>query len=455
MSGFSTSKGIFYYPLILVSFGCYLFVAYFLERHDTGVLILLFTLLFGIYLILVKDCFRPGPNEDDGYGNLASLGLLFRLSILFAIPNLSDDFYRFIWDGRLLNAGLDPFAELPSFYIETDSSDIPGITPALYSQLNSPEYFTIYPPVNQFIFWFSSLISGESILGAVVSMRLFLLASEIGNIWLFPKVLAAYQLPRRYSLLYWLNPLVIVEGVGNLHFEVMMLSFILLALWWLKTNKYIFSAVAMALAVGTKLIPLIFLPFISRPFDIKRITIYYGITGVSIAILFLPLISPELINGLQSSISLYYQKFEFNASIYFILRELGFQEYGYNRIEFIGKDLVKWTFWLIIILAFWPFGKRPKLAILFMYALGIYFLLSTTVHPWYVITLVGLSILTPFRSPLVWSYLIFLTYIGYDVDGFSLPVWILFLEYGIVLAIFLFELSRETGLIFWAKSRFS
>ncbi len=455
MLGPNTSNKLFYF-LAIISLGGYIFLAYFIERTDSVKLISTFTLLFAVYLLLVKDSLKTdeiSSSEIDQSHNW--MAILLRVGLLLAIPNLSDDFYRFIWDGRLLNAGINPFAQLPSFYIDSPEMAVPGITSELYNQLNSPEYFTIYPPINQFIFWFSTLVSGDSIFGAVISMRIFLLAAEIGNIWLLPKVLTEFNLPKKYALIYTLNPLVIIEGMGNLHFEVMMVFFILLSLWWLKRNRLILSAVAIALAVGTKLIPLIFLPFLPRPLTLKRMTIYYAVSGLTIVILFLPLLSAELIRGLESSLSLYYQKFEFNASIYYWLREKGFEEFGYNRIEFIGKDLVKWTFWSIILLAFWPFGKRPSLPTLFMFALGIYFLLSTTVHPWYIITVLGLSVFTGYKSPLVWSYLIFLTYLGYSINGFDLPNWVLFVEYGVVIGLFLIELSKETGLIQWIKEKAS
>ncbi len=454
MFSLNTLKNSVFYPLVLVSLAGYIFLSYFIERTDSVPLISTFTVLFAIYLLLISDL----PNTDKvtdseidrKYNGVA---IILRVVLLLAIPNLSDDFYRFIWDGRLLNAGINPFAQLPTFYINSPGQSVPGITEDLYNQLNSPEYFTIYPPVNQFIFWFSTLISGDNLSGAVVSMRIFLLAAEIGNIWLLPKVLDQFNLPKRYTLIYALNPLVIIEGVGNLHFEVMMVFFILLALWWLKKNQLILSATAIAFAVGTKLIPLILLPFLPRPLTLKRMLIYYAISGAIIIILFLPLLSPELIGGLESSLSLYYQKFEFNASIYYWLREKGFQKFGYNRIEFIGKDLVKWIFWSIIILAFWPFSKKPSLPTLFMMALGIYFLLSTTVHPWYIVTVLALSVFTGYKSPILWSYMIFLTYLGYSPTGFDLPNWVLFLEYGSVIGLFLFELSWRAGLIEWVKSK--
>jgi len=453
MPGLRNQSKTFIYLLAFLSASGYVFITYFLERHETPALLSAYFIVFSCYLAIL---WKEGvfiKQETLDLKTFIYLAIILRLCLFFALPNLSDDFYRFIWDGRLLATGINPFAQLPTFYIEGSAESVPGITEELFRNLNSPEYFTIYPPINQLIFWISAIIPGQSIFVAVLVMRFFILAAELGTIWLLPKVLQQFNLPRNASLIYTLNPLVIIEVTGNLHFEGMMVFFILLSLWWLNKEKLALSASALAFAVGTKLIPLIFLPFLPRPLSLKKISIYYSVCGLTILLLFLPLLSSELINGLQSSLSLYYQKFEFNASIYFILREFGFWEFGYNRIEFIGKDLINYTFWSIMILAFWQWGKRPILPTLFMFALGIYLLFSTTVHPWYVITLLALSVFTNYRSPLLWTLVIFLTYSGYTISGFQLPTWVLYLEYGSVLAFFIFELSRELGIIKLIRSK--
>ncbi|MFN7259780.1 MAG: polyprenol phosphomannose-dependent alpha 1,6 mannosyltransferase MptB [Cyclobacteriaceae bacterium] len=178
-----------------------------------------FVLLFLIYVWVL----RSESETEISFWIVAAI--LFRLCFLFSTPLLSDDFYRFIWDGRLLAAGVHPFAELPRFYIENNST-IPGIDKSLFDKLNSPDYFTIYPPVNQLIFWVAARLSFGSILSGVVVIRLFIIASEIGTIWLIKKILHHYQLPARNALLYALNPLVIIELTGNLHFEALLIFFL-------------------------------------------------------------------------------------------------------------------------------------------------------------------------------------------------------------------------------------
>ena len=78
---------------------------------------------------------------------LLGISLLLRIIPMFAIPALSDDFYRFIWDGRLLAAGINPFAGLPGEFLNEPALVAKGISNELYGLLNSPTHYTIYPPV--------------------------------------------------------------------------------------------------------------------------------------------------------------------------------------------------------------------------------------------------------------------------------------------------------------------
>jgi len=76
----------------------------------------------------------------------------FRLIFIIAIPALSDDYFRFIWDGKLFVNGINPYLSIPSEIINTDLAKTAGLSQELYKGLNSPEYFSVYPPVNQLLF---------------------------------------------------------------------------------------------------------------------------------------------------------------------------------------------------------------------------------------------------------------------------------------------------------------
>ncbi|MEZ4848050.1 MAG: hypothetical protein R3B93_05385 [Bacteroidia bacterium] len=135
----------------MLSAAMYVAITWFTPREWFFQFLGLFICLSAGYLWMIPK--RQNPQL------ILILGIFFRLIVFFALPNLSDDFYRFIWDGRLLSHGVNPFAQLPSEYmLNPDQALRLGLNTELYQGLNSPNYFTIYPPVLQGIFYLSSVL---------------------------------------------------------------------------------------------------------------------------------------------------------------------------------------------------------------------------------------------------------------------------------------------------------
>ncbi|MBK7036195.1 MAG: hypothetical protein IPH42_07580 [Bacteroidetes bacterium] len=76
---------------------------------------------------------------------------------------------------------------------------------------------------------------------------------EAGTILLLPKLLVQLKMPVKYQLIYTLNPLIILELTGNMHFEAIMVFFLVLSIYYLVKQKDIFSAIAFGFAIGSKL----------------------------------------------------------------------------------------------------------------------------------------------------------------------------------------------------------
>ncbi len=421
--------------LISISLLGYILIAQ-TARHETVLLLGLFAVLFMVYGWLITK-----TTEIDLWIYAA---ILFRVIFLFFLPQLSDDFYRFIWDGRLLAAGYHPFSHIPSYYME-HQQNIPGITSALFEKLNSPEYFTIYPSVNQFIFWLGAKLFPDSIFGSLTVMRCFLLSAEIGTIYVIRKLLTHYQLPARNVLIYAINPLVIVELTGNVHFEALMIFFVIVSFWYLVKSKIVSSAISISFAIATKLLPLIILPLFISWLGWRKSLLYFLLVGAVSILLFLPLINAEFIHSLSESVGYYFQKFEFNASIYYLVREYGFWKYGYNIIQTAGWKLAVCCTLLIVSYSLLvnkiknQFGGSLANATAWTSVLlvfVIYQLLATTVHPWYITPLIAFSAFSPWRFSLIWSCMVLLTYAGYYSGGFQENYYLTTLEYVSVLVVF-------------------
>lgn len=423
----------------------YIFIEYAVMRHETSKLLVSLGLLFLIYVWISKSI-----NEGEITFWLFA-AIVFRVSLLFALPNLSDDFYRFIWDGRLLASGYHPFAELPGYYMKQQVI-IPGIDQALFQKLNSPNYFTIYPPVNQFIFWLAVKLSPHSILDSVIAMRSIIISAEIGTLLVIRKILIHYNLPPGKILIYALNPLVIIELTGNLHFEALLIFFMLCSFWLLIKEKLAASAFYFALAICSKLIPIIVLPLILTRLGLRKSLRYYMIVGVCCVLLFIPLLNVEIISGFRESIGYYFKKFEFNASLYYIIREWGFWKFGYNIIETVGWKLAIYTTVAILLYTLWDAIQNSKLKTqssqaarllpAYLSTFSIYFAFATIVHPWYIATLVAFSVFSGYRFAVLWSALVFLTYAGYTSQGFNENLWLTIIEYILVICYLAYEMIR-------------
>ena len=438
----------------------YFFFAYFIEREN-------FYQLASQYLLLFIPFFYFLKFEPKNFSFLVGIAILFRLVFLFAIPNLSQDFYRFIWDGRMILEGFNPYISLPETFIQERSLPINQAV-ELYQgmgELNG-SHFTNYPPINQLNFLIAALLSNSSILGAAIVFRLQIILADIGIIYFGKKILEILNLPIHYIFLYALNPFIIIEMTGNLHFEPVMLFFLVWSLYLLLKERWIWAAILLGISVSVKLIPLLFLPlffqwFVSTPLNNQisaalnnrkfssvgfgKLCVFGLMVILTNVILFLPFVSSELISSYTNSVGLWFRNFEFNASLYYIAREIGYTFRGYNEIAVIGKIMPSIAVLFLIIITFFRKNKTPQqLITALLIGLTFYYFTTTTMHPWYLATLILLSVFTRYRFTMIWSIAMILSYQAYANDPWKENLWFVGIEYLLVFTAFFYE-------VFWKK----
>jgi len=251
MSLFSKYKDVI---LILFSTLLYFIFAYFLERTEFNKLLFLWFSLFGCFYLLIKS-------KNISTSTLIGLVILFRLIFLFAIPNLSQDFYRFIWDGRMILKGLNPYLSLPQSFIQ---QEIHPISEAynLYNGMGemNASHYTNYPPINQLCFLIAALFASKSVFGSIIILRIIIILADIGILYFGKRLLQSLNLPVKNIFWYALNPFIIIEMTGNLHFEPVMLFFLICSLYKLHQQKWTFAATLLACSISVKLIQLLLLP---------------------------------------------------------------------------------------------------------------------------------------------------------------------------------------------------
>lgn len=416
----------------------YIFIGYYIERTDSIYLLSTWSLLFVGYFFIISKSWQ----ENHIY-LLLSIGIIFRLCFISTVPNLSDDYFRFIWDGRLTAHGYNPFIYLPS-RVPKDILASCNLTPELYEGLNSQNYYSVYPSVTQYISGAACYLFPDNITGSIIFIRTIIILAEVSSCFLIIKLLQHFKLPIGKVLLYVLNPLVIIELTGNLHFEGILIFFLLLFFYLLVKKKHLLAAIPFALSVSTKLIPLVLLPLLLKRLSIKQFIVFSIICIVTIAAAFLPFYSYDMVLNMYDSVELYFQHFEFNASIFYIIRTIGFAAKGYDIIDIAGKVLpLVFIAGLLVLLIKSKIHTEVQLIHTSVYALFIYYALALVVHPWYISLLLVLSIFTQYRFAILWTALIGFTYITYHTVPYKENYWVVFIEYTCVFAFLCFELWQQ------------
>lgn len=260
--------------IVLLLLGCVSVVLYRAGLKASGVsgIRLFMTVAFiqsAIYLLAAWIVVRTRPSNSTLL-IVVGFAVLFRVSILFAPPYLSDDIYRYVWDGRVQAAGINPYRYIPAAPELAHLRD-----DAIYPKINRRDWaHTIYPPAAQVVFFLTTRIS-ESI----VWMKATMLVFELITIWAVAQLLTLLGRPRQLLLMYAWHPLVVWEFAGSGHVDAIAIGFIALAFlaWQKKSN--LGAGFMLAGATLAKLFPIVLLPAMLKR-GRWRIALFFVITIV-------------------------------------------------------------------------------------------------------------------------------------------------------------------------------
>lgn len=334
---------------------------------------------------LVLVLWRRG---DVTVRTVIALAILFRFLFLWLPPVLSDDAFRYVWDGLVQAHGINPFAHRPA-----DAELAFLQSEPVYAHLNSSTYYTVYPPLSQVLFHIGALFYDEGWPVAYYAIKALLAGCELGALWLLSR-----RVEPRFLMLYAWNPLVILAAAGQAHTEAAVVLF-LVAAWMLAQRSHGgLAAVALAAAGLIKLYPFILLPLLWRRFGWRSV----WPAGLTIAVVSWPYVHPDAVANMLASLDLYVRFFEFNAGPYYGVKKIFAIVTGEDWSKQIGPAL-RWLFLGSLPAIFyldarlsWPI-RRSMIAVL-----GVFFVCSTTVHPWYLLPL--LALVAPAQPP-SWHWL--------------------------------------------------
>lgn len=374
---------------------------------------------------------------------LIVLAILVRVILLFGMPCLSDDIYRFFWDGLLMHYDIHPLSYTPTELIN-DPRLIETDFHLLYPLLNSQAYYTIYPPISQLVFYLSTIPEVFDLYKSTLIMKAILLVSECSLLYYLIKLLSKLNINKSNVLIYALNPLVIIEVMSNVHYEGMMILFLIMSLVFIIENRMILAALTLATSIATKLLPLMFLPilllYIYRKG--KKLFLFLSTFTLFIALFFVPFFIGLDVPHFIESLDLYFRKFEFNASFYYVARAIGQAVTGYNQISLIGPWLSLLSLGLILFFSWKDYRRNGNVVDLItsMSAIFItYLMFATTVHPWYLILPLALNVFCRRIWLIVWSLMIVLSYSTYADPDFDQNLILISMEYIVVMIVWYIE----------------
>ena len=367
-----------------------------------------FLTTFAALSVLMLVAWRLVCRDPRSLSWAIGAALLFRIVAAMGQPALSDDVYRYIWDGRVQLHGVHPYRYAPSDPAVADLRD------GSWEHINHPELKTIYPPAAQMVFLLlASLGAGP------VGMKLFLGLVDFGVVLATGRLLRCARLPRDRLILYAWNPLAVLETAGSGHIEPLGVVLVLLAAAWIIKRRTWLSTLALAASIQIKLLPAVLVPG-----QLKR--------GGRVALLLLPVVViglalPYALTGpaLGSGLLDYAERWERNAfafaGVQWVMERLDTASYLKPAIGALQDRLGDSLPWDFLYKHVWP-RDVAKLAIALVLAawvlytatrrdldplqeslllLGAVILLAPTVHPWYLLWILPLA-----AARLSWGWLL-------------------------------------------------
>lgn len=345
--------------------------------------------------------------------------LVFRLTLWWSPATLSDDVFRYVWDGRVQLAGINPYLYAPS------APQVAHLRDALYPSVNHAAIPTIYPPLAQLFFRAICVLSATP-----AAFKLALLLCDWGLCLLLAHSLVRRgQDPRRVVLYAW-NPLPLVEVAGSGHIDALGVLLLFAALYALHNQRWAAAVCALAGAFLVKLVPLALLPiFWRRPraawfnFRKRSALLLFPTLGL---LAFWPFASAgeKLATGLLT----YVQHWHFNAAAYSLFRFAlePWDSHAYAHARWLCTAL-----FALVALGVQIRYRDPYRAA--FATLGAYVLLSPTVHPWYLLWVLPFLAFFPSPAWMLLSGSIFLAYevqIGYGSSSvWREEPWVLWAQY--------------------------
>ncbi len=343
--------------------------------------------------------------------------LCFRLIGITAFPILEDDFYRYLWDGRMMVESSSPYNHPPADFFADDNID--ESFENILDRINYPDIATVYGPVCQWIFALAYMLAPgqEWPLQLIFGMLDFLLV-----------LLLSRLAPAKWVLLYAWSPLVIKEFAFTAHTDILGIFFVFVAIMARQRFFLNLSAILLSLAVGSKIFAIILVPLLLG-FNFRAWLSFFS--GILLITLPFFSIDPWLPEGLGTMATQWLFNAPINSLLFTLLPAIWVKYimlivfaglwciYAWN-FKFDDKQLIPRGDWLFAAL----------------------FLCLPVVNAWYLVWLLPFAVIYPSRWSWTASITILLCY-AVDLNPVKpLPMTVIVIEYTLILIALIHDLIK-------------
>jgi hypothetical protein len=382
----------------------------------------LFVPLLGLYGAALTLVFSKSPPASGScLAIVIGFAVAFRVLLLFSPLVLSSDLYRYVWDGRVQRAGINPYRYAP----KADALLMLRDT-AIYPQIHRPELITIYPPGAQMLFTLITTVVPDSVRGMKATMVL----GDLATLGLLVCLLRSHSSNPERVLLYAWSPLVVFEFAGSGHVDALMLPFLLLALQARRVARPGLAGMLLGLATLVKLYPAVLLPALYRRRE-RRLLVGFGVVLVLGYLPYAAGAGTQVVGYLPQ----YFGPWEdFNGGLrYFLILALA-PLTGSARSMALGFCA---TLLLLVAVAVQRCGTH-YIGRAYRMISAYLLLVPTTLHPWYLIWILPCLCFYPVWGWLYLSGAVGLSYLAYTQAYPGVPMGLHLLEflpfYGLLVA---------------------
>lgn len=358
----------------------------------------------------------------DRLSTSQKIGLILFISLLarifmMGVP-VSDDVYRYLWEGKIIVAGESPY-QYPA-----DHAHYEAHRDYYWEGMNHKDKLTAYPPLAELMFAGTSKVSYSP-----WAFKVLFILADLCVVWVLLSFLKRRGADVRTALLYALNPLTLFAIAGEAHFDVLMILAIMLSVLCAEKKVFIWAWLWLGVAIQLKIIAIILIPlFLLRCH--WRHAWWLLIPLVLPSLYFLDTL-PSMFQGLW----IFGGTNAFNGPIHGPINYLFDGNITWaSRIVFVLFGLISlWILWAV---------KAPVKAAYFLVASLV--LLSPVVHYWYVLWIIPFVVLYPSLSWLVLSFTsgtyFISTFSVENGEDWTLPVWAMWVTWMPFLLVLAYEL---------------